>query len=224
MKRIFNTLSILFLFSICFAQITAQNRKVTEQEITSLKNNAYEKLKNRTYRRTMTSESYKNINDKAPYYYVTSILENLPPDKSHYVYENKTIDGTKRTETITIGQKKYQRLNNESWNETASESSGFGGGSGTLVDTQKTVEYKYLGKKTIRDQDADLYEKKTTTKFESSGKKFTSIYTERFWFSKDGLFLKTENESKDGNDKITSHTIFEYEYNLTDLKIEAPIK
>ena len=223
MKKKLNIIYFVILFTVCVTQLLAQERVSNEKEISNLRKNAYEKLKSIAYRGTMKSESYKNVNDSSPYYFITSIFESVSPESTRYVYEYRTADGVKRTETITIGKKKYQRLNNEDWKEITSESGGFGGGSGTEIKAKITTNYKYLGTKSVKNQTSDLFEKVTTREYKIDGKLDKSVYTEKYWFSKDGLFLKTESEYKN-NGKVTSHTIFEYEYNPKDLKIEAPIK
>ena len=97
-----------------------------------------------------------------------------------------------------------------------------GGGTGTRLDTQEKVQYKYKGGQTINNQKADLYEVKTVIKFNIRNTDMTSIVTDRFWFDKDGLLVKTESSSEN-NGRMISRNVHEYEYDAN-IRIEAPIK
>lgn len=214
-------LGLLTLVFCISTNISAQDKKISEQEMTTLRKNAAEKLKGKSYRVKMTSESYRNVNDSAPYYFTEDISEFVPPDSYRDVFERKTVDGTTRSETIRIGKRKFVRLNNQAWKEISETEIGFGsgGGQGKPVESETSVEYTYKGKRFINNQNADLYEILTVREYKDS--KSITIYTEKFWFSREGLYLKTENEFG-YNKRVTSHTVREYEYDPK-IKIEAPI-
>jgi hypothetical protein len=218
-----NLLFLLMLIICGFSNITAQEKKISEQEITTLRNNASEKLKSKSYQVKMNSESYRNTKDSSPYWFIKSTTE-YTLDGYHSVTETRSVEGLKRRETINVGNRRFSKEDNEPWKEL-SPTQGFGGGSGlqpSSIESETTVEYKHLGKKEIINQKADLYEVKKKTKYKIKDREFLSIYTEKFWFNKDGLFLKTEDESEN-NGKVTSHTVREYEYD-SNIKVEAPIK
>ena len=208
MKKFVGT-AVLAAFIFCaFTSLRAQDaKKISEQEMNALRNTATEKLKSKNYRVKMTAESYRNVNDSAPYYFTKEITEYAAPGSYHKIWERKTSDGTTRTETISIGAKRYERTNNGEWKEITREAGGTRGGYGSTgkpIDNEKTVEYIYQGKKVINNQTADLYEIKTVTKYKQNDWQYTSVYIERFWFNQDSLFLKTETESGEGK-KVTSH-------------------
>ena len=215
---------LILIFSL-FSSVSAQEKKISEQEFVALRKNASEKIKDKSYRVKMTSESSTIVTDPAPSWFTTSIIE-LTSDGYHNVYETKSADKVTRNEEIKVGNRKYTRLNNDAWKEVTTVTSQNGSGSGivtvTLAKSEKNVEWKYKGKKSLNGQNTDLYEVKTTTKFKLKDKDITSIFTERFWLSQDGLILKTESESE-RNKKVFSHTVYEYEYD-PNIKIEAPIK
>lgn len=217
---------LIFVGFILFASfhVFAQDKEMTEQEFINLKNTATEKLKTKTYRVKMVGEGYKNVNDSRPSQFTSQITEYAVPDRSHSIYEIKTDQRIFREETISIGQKKYIRRNNENWKELAPELNERGSGVGiksAVVNHEKNVEYKYKGKKNISKQESDLYEVTTTRKYKTPNYEATNITTERYWFNKEGLFLKTETEFKYNNQKITSHIIWVYEYD-PNIKIETP--
>lgn len=229
MKNYFNSIVLCGLLFSSLLNVFSQEKSLNEQEFTALRNTASEKLKSRNYRVVMSSESYKSVNDSSPYYFTSEITEYILPDRRHYILERKTELNTTREETISIGQRKYSRQNNEVWKELLPVGNNNGGGSGSgsgfsgsPLNYEKTIEYKYKGKETVKNQKADLYEVLTTTKYNSPNFRATTIMTERFWFDKDGMFLKTEIESKINN-KVNSHTVREYEYDPK-IKIEAPVK
>jgi len=232
MKKSFNIIILSSLLLCSFINIFAQEKMVSEQEITNLRNNAYEKLKNKTYRVIMTSEGYVNAKDSSPNQFVKGITEYISPDRLHSIYERKTGETTFREEAISIGQKKYVKQDNENWKEllplgnSAGNATGIGSGSGfktAIIDNEKTVEYKYKGKETIKNQKADLYVVTTMRKYNSPNFKSTTVITEKFWLDKDGVFLKRESETKLNYKKVINHILWEYEYD-PNIKIEAPIK
>ncbi len=217
---------IIFLFGLIFGsllKVCAQEKIVSEQEVETLKKNAHERLKNKTYRVTMTSEGYENINDPIKTRFIKEITEYLPPDHYYRFYERKGKQSITREETISVGQTKYYRQNNEDWKKLLPVTNSAGNGPGGVpINNEKTIEYKYLGKETVKNQNADLYIVKTTRKYNEPNYKSTTVITEKFWFDKGGFFIKRESETKRNNEKVASHIIWEYEYDL-DIKIEAPI-
>lgn len=225
MKKNVITVSLIILIFSVFSSVPAQEKKISEQEFVALRKNASEKIKDKSYRVKMTGESSTIVTDPAPSWFTTSIIEHTS-DGYHNVYETKSADKVTRNEEIKVGNRKYIRLNNEAWKEVSTTSpqgvSDSGSGAVTLIKSDKTVEWKYKGKKSLNGQNTDLYEVKTTTKFKLRDKDITSIFTERFWLSQDGLVLKTESESE-RNKKVFSHAVYEYEYDPS-IKIESPIK
>ncbi len=228
MKKSFNIVVLSILILCSFINTFAQEKTVSEQDITNLKDTAYEKLKDKVYRVTMTSEGYMNAKDSSPNQFVKEITEYISPDRRHSIYERKTGETTFREETISIGQKKYVRRDNGNWKELSlignSAGNGTGSGSGfktAIIDNEKTVECKYKGKETIKNQKADLYVLTTTRRYNSPNFKSTTVITEKFWLDKDGIFLKRESETKLDYKKVISHIVWEYQYD-PNIKIEAP--
>lgn len=223
MRKSFNII-ILSGFVLCsLLNGFAQEKVVTEEELTALKNNAYGKLKDKIYRVTMISKSYKNASDLSPNYFINEVSEYVPPDRVRRLRETKNEQGASRTEAILIGQKTYVKLKNEDWKELPPlEDKSFGGIKADVSDRQKTVEVKYKGQTTIKNQSADLYEIRVTRKYDSPTFRSITVDIERYWLNKDGMFLKRESESKRDSEKAILHIIWEYEYDPS-IKIEAPI-
>ena len=137
--------------------MATQENNISEQEISALRKNASEKLKSKTYRVKMTYESW-NINDSSPDRLINITTEYLP-DRYHSISEIKTVDGASREESITIGKRKFIKSNNEAWKELSPTEANHNEPYGSsLVASEKAVECKYLGKKVINNQNADLYE------------------------------------------------------------------
>ncbi|HVE55629.1 MAG TPA: hypothetical protein VNB22_02300 [Pyrinomonadaceae bacterium] len=208
-----------------FTIISAQKKETTEQKLTELRKNATEKLKSQSYRKKMTFESYKSLRDSKPYLVVNEITEFVPPDSSRVFSETKSPEGVSRLETITIAQRKYTRINNEDWKQVPLIQSGSGPGFGKpeVVRRERTVKYNDKGKKIINGQNADLYEFKIIYRYQFRELDYQNVITNRFWFSANGLFLRTESAEQDNNKRFTSRSISEYEYD-PNIKIEAPIK
>ncbi len=223
MKKSCKIIILSGLILCSFLSAFAQERKVTEQELTTFTDNAYKKLKDKTYRVTMTSESYVSVKDSSPNQLVNAITEYISPDRRHSIYERKVGETMFREETISIGQKEYVKQNNEDWKEISAAGNGSGSGfRGSVINNEKNVVSKYKGNETIKNQKADLYEIVTTRKYSSPNFNSTTVITEKFWLNKDGLFLKRESDTKIDNKKNISHIVWEYEYDLN-IKIEDPI-
>jgi len=223
MKKSLNIIILSGLLLCSFINVFTQEKTVSEQEINTLKDNAYKKLKGKTYRVTMVSKHYKNLGDASPYYSANEVSEYAPPDRKRDVREVTNEKGTTLTETITIGQKRYTRQNKEGWKELKpSDNRSFSTLSGDALGNQTTVEVKYKGKTTIKNQSADLYEITTTRNYNDPRFRSTTVSVERFWFNKDGMFLKKENQSKVDDVKFIVDIVWEYEYDPS-IKIEAPI-
>jgi hypothetical protein len=223
MKKIIALASLFTLIGCAFLNISAQE-KMIEKELAVLRKNSSEKLKSESYRVKMTIETYQSIRDSKPYFVITETGEYVPPNDYHSISEKKSSKGITRTETIKIGQKKYTRLNDGNWIQTAAENGlGFDSRSTVVTNSERTVKYDYKGKKVVNNQSSDLYEIKTITRDKFNGFEYQNVVTQRFLFNQDGLLLRTEFETKDNNKRFNTRIIQEYEYD-PNLKIEAPFK
>lgn len=223
MKKSFYIIILLGLFLCSLLNSFAQEKVVTEQELNNLEKIAWKKMKDKSYRVTVTFRRYKNVSDSLPNYPSKEVLEYVPPDRKREVREASNEKGTTRTERISIGQKKYIKENNEDWRELQPSKVRMTV-QGDRMEDKKTVEVRYKGQTKVKNQSADLYEKQTTIEYESGNGRTTTVFTsiERFWFGKNGFFLKREFESKKDSEENSSHTILEYDYD-SKIKIEAPI-
>jgi len=206
--------------------IFAQEKKITAAEMTAVQNKAKEKLNGQRYRVRMTSGVYQNPNSKTPSWSGKTITE-YAPEGIHSITEANDNGQRSRRETITLGERRFVKTNDEAWKELSSGQEGGGGfvNMGTTVPVSKedkSIEYKYLGKKSVDNREAEVYQIKTRLNIASNFTTGVSVSTERFWYDADNRLIKTERESR-FNDKPVQDMVLLYEYDPT-IKIEAPVK
>jgi hypothetical protein len=224
MKKIVVRAALLSVFIFCaFMNISAQvEKKISEQAIRTLLENAAEKLQNKSYRIKSESESYRTVYDSAPSYFTSETIE-YAPNGYYRISERKTPAGTTASEVIVLGKKRYERVKNGKWKiASAGNPTGEVLRASRVEPVEETIEYFYKGREVVNNQNADLYEIKTLTKFKSSDRLTMTVYIQRYWFDQNGLFLKTETVSG-VDDKIISRTVERYEYD-PNIKIEAPVE
>ncbi len=225
MKKIVKIFCLSGFILLALSNGLAQERKITEEEMTHLLNKATESLRTQPYRRKTTSESFENERGLKPYWYITSTLYEKNNDGYRSVYNSKNKDGgSKTTEMIEVNNRSFTRDNNEAWKEVTQDKLARRIGTITkLADSaeEKIIEYRYVRKDKINKMEYDLYEKKTIRKFRVNNNNYSSIYLEKFWFNEKGQFFKLETITEN-NKKVTFRSISEYEYD-PNIKIEIPI-
>ncbi|HEY8558798.1 MAG TPA: hypothetical protein VIL74_00235 [Pyrinomonadaceae bacterium] len=223
MKKIIEV-AVLSAFIICaFLSVSAQNREIAKSEYAAVEKNANAQLKGKSYRVKMISEIYRDPRSSKPSW-TSATTSEYASENYRSVSENRTEKGVERREMIGFGGRRFTKTNDEPWKELAANE-GVGGGSGALVsdpiETEKKIEYKYLGKQSVENQSVDLYESREKLEIKIGNSATKVVLTERLWI-KDGLFLKTEMQSENDG-RIVSRYVREYEYD-PNIKIEPPLK
>jgi hypothetical protein len=214
---------MMLIFSLVFFNTTmiwGQEKAITKAEFIKNTENYYLSLRDKSYRSITTNKTF-NIGNSTPINVSKTIYEVIPPHKSRSIYESDK----EKIEEITIGPRTFIRVNDGKWkrkddNDTAG---GIGCGSQILYESYKVTKNTKLNGKSV-----NLYEKTMKTGNSSCGSGSSSngtrIWTERFWITKENLFLKVENENEDVEAKTMSRRSTIYQYSPKKLKIEAPIK
>lgn len=220
------TAFIFVLMLGTFLNAAAQELTFEDNDLYALKDKARQMLEGKTLRITSTEEWFEN-GSKAPVRLEKSINEVIPPDRSHFVSERQTPQGFERTEYIDIGRQRYIKENKGEWKEFKGSGggigSGEGNGSGEDVKIETTVARKLKKGEIVNRQKVDLYETVVTQKYIYPTRIYTTVRTEAFWFDNKGRYVKTLEEYREGDMKVFSRTTQEYEYDLKNIKIEAPI-
>jgi hypothetical protein len=221
MKKYLSIFILIFITFFVAPNALAQEKNVKEQEIINLKIKADDFIEKFNYREKSVNKNFRLEDGLKPYRQVTSVFEKT--SKGHYEKrEIETSDGNYQKEEIKIGDRKFIRQNNENWKEIKTEDENSLGGMTRIDNSQKSVEYKYLGKKEFNKQIADVYEIKTVRENKNSQKALIMIFTETFWLDSEGRFKKVEIRSE-MNGHIIYSAVKEYEYD-SNIRIEAPIK
>lgn len=219
LKTIIRTmLFVVFSLSAFQAAFAQPARVIKESELTTKIARAEEKLKTQKYRIRFVRDDDGEIRRGV---YRTQIYEFVPPDRVRKVWTSVEDGGVKTMEEIFVGAKQFRKEHGEKWKDITNENYGVagGGGGGGNADVSKT--YRYLGKVTLNDQPADLYEEETIIEDAFQNRVFVRTETERYWFNAAGLFVKIASEYKSGASSQVRFTVSEYEYDPS-IKIAAP--
>lgn len=193
-----------------------QERKITDLEFQAIRKKSDDKTGGKSYRLRKSSKTYKKPDNSLAYFY-NETDEYTPSGSFRSVIESGSAgENTTLVETIKIGQKTYNRINNGSWNPNGQSSSS----RNTQVIAANSVEHTYKGKVEIDGKTADLYESKRVSKTIKGGRDFVTTTKVKSWFDKDGVLFRVEEEIETNN-TITKR-VYEYEYGA-DIKIETPI-
>lgn len=211
----FIAISVFILLNALF--VCGQKKIITSSEYYSAVSPALQKQHNVSRRVETVMELYADGNVAKK---VTTLTETLLPNKYRYVRKEQTGDVLTESESITIDNFRYTRENGGAWTKIdLSKMNGMGSGSGvgsSCSSRQITVEQSFLN-----NFSAKLYEMINISE-SSQGLKY---WEEKKWISDEGFLLKTETSNGLLIPRVeTSKTVTTYEYNPTDLKIEAPIK
>jgi hypothetical protein len=170
----------------------------------------------------MSSEIFPELGKEATYRSVRT-LEKEFPGRSREVREIRVTQGARRTEIITIGDRKYTRLGDGQWQMTSAvkEYGKWGDPEPAHAPKPKFENSARLVETIATENGAvSIYETVTRIIREQNGKEETSVVTSRYWFAKDGKLLRKDVQfEKTGETRLsTDSTVYEYE----DIKIEEP--
>lgn len=210
--------SVIFL-AIVFLSINAvfgQAKKIDRKEYQDNVVKSLNDLRGKIYRSITINETFTNGESK--FVEISKrIYEILPPDRTRWIFESDE----ERKEIVQIGQRRFVRINNGEWKED--NGSRLGAGMGVNADIEYEL-YKVDENAELNGRKIKLYERSQGLKNFSSDKDRREVWTTRFWITKDGVLMQTQNETEDVDSKFITRTTTDYEYNPKDLKIEAPIK
>ncbi|CAN5626309.1 hypothetical protein BH24ACI3_BH24ACI3_03050 [soil metagenome] len=205
---------LLFGTSLIFGQTAISEAEYSE---------AYRKADVMTdslpHRRTTLDQSFKN-GKKADY--EKHMTETLPPDRTRYVYEG-TYDGEREDrQVIKIGEVSYCKEGKGKWQKTNCDRF-----TGLPADSIRSREYS-KAEISLEGSPVTQFRYYFTYSFERDDEKKTvrNMYSEfKFVVDKTGRLVGSESVVGEiGSKEISSSSRTVYEYGLTNLKIEAPIK
>ncbi len=224
MKRKFQIIIFLSL-ALNAALIFGQEKPLTKSEFSKILDKTERNLAGKTYRVTMTRETFSD-RDAKPEKVHTRIFEKLPPDRWREYEETRSsvsLDIVK-LERIWDGKTLYERKNDGEWKKSGGSAKLVGG----IISGRITKAYKFVEKTTLNGKTANVYEveinRKTTKITETSREKVHYIEKTKYWIDQDGSILKKAIESEVVGSKSLIRDVWIYDYNPKDLKIEAPIK
>ena len=224
--------SSLFFLSSCASAQEKTNTKsdekksdeniIEEGKFKEIIAGATENLKGKTYRLTKRKENFSD-RDASSESVETNTLEIVPPDKKREIEEVKSATKNTRLERIWDGKNLYVKQNDGEWKKY----SGGNSGGGNFTSGRMTTTYKFVGKETLDNKAADVYESEShriaNKMTQTSRYQVEYITKTKYWISEDGLLLKTIKESEIVGSKALSRETAIYEYD-SNIKIEAPIK
>jgi hypothetical protein len=210
--RVIVVLSIIFLSA---ALISGQEKILEQNEFQSLVEKAGKNLYGKTYRTINTYETFDAPNT-APVKSVKIVTERIPPDRFRRIEE---LNGRK-IETIRVAEAGYIRVDSDEWREESGSVISERTGCGPLVES---VIYKVIENSDLDGKSVDLYQLTKKLNDQSCGDRGKFESTGRYWISKDGLLLKTEEIYENVEKQYLKRRVTIYEHDPT-ISIEAPVE
>lgn len=233
MKKIF----CLALILVGAIGIFAQERTISKEEFDAVLKHpnrlAAYVWRGKPFRWTMVVET-KTDKKVQPDSYYKSSTEFGTQTTSKTKSESKKGDQITNSETIKIRDKIYKRIDNGPWiveqyeanpstntTETNTNSSIF-------KETDRQVEYKYLGSEKINNKTTNIYVEimKTKSTDSATNEERQYLQTKKYWISEEGTVLKedkiSEGQNGIGADKYYNRITMVWELDTT-IKIEAPV-
>jgi hypothetical protein len=222
MKKKFGFIYCSLFILIIFSNITAQERKITEQEMNAVGKNWT--FKGKAYRVKKSSKFFDKANGKTINIF-NEISEYTASGDSHTVIESgSSFDNMKRVENFIIGKTIYNLHPRGKWkvSELKFESEEQKARRTTQYpEIERISEHFYKGKTLLNNQEVELYESKYIEKSKRNSREFVTVTISKKWYNKEGMPLKIETTGD--NESGNSYSVFEFELD-PDIKIEAPVK
>lgn len=208
-------LAVFFILTFSILGFS-QTKQITSSDFFESNSNAFRLLATRTRRIVTKTETFANGNVETS---TTIINERLLPDKTRFYRTEKKGNEVESIEVILIGSTEYSRKNNGQWTVRTLDGNGSGSGSGiggNISCLQYTEENDFLGGVSARKL------RSLTISKSDKGLTYDDFIN---WFDQQELLLRSERLKGLLDPKVeTAHSVTTYEYDPTDLKIEAPIK
>ena len=195
---------------------TSKPKKITEQEYENIRKQVQSEV-DKKIRRITTNEIRNNVGSKSVIVKITQDF--LPPDRSKWIIQEKSENKIETTEIIYMGDAEYRKENGKDWLMRNTKSNNSDNGSGfTAKGEEKNKEFT-SGEIEI---DGEIY-RILVSKTVNSQIKIVSV--NKIWINKNNLIYKEESRSWIGSfDNVISFSTSDYDYDVKDIKIEAPIK
>lgn len=217
MKSNFKFAAVLLFILLNALFVFGQKKRITSGEYFSASSAAWQKEQNVSRRVETVTETFSSGNtDKK----TTTIFESLSPDRYRHLIRKQIGDSVTENESIRIDNLLYERKTDGAWAKVgATETENPKKNDVNCAhcyNRQMTVEQTFLDNILV-----NLYE----VFYIYRGDLGSTYIVEKKWISDEGLSLKTETSVRHLATKVeTAKTVTTYEYNPSDLKIEAPIK
>jgi len=214
--------SIAFMVFIVLSHAgVAQERTISQSEFDKIYQAAGRLSYSRPVRTTMHSKHLRNITDDK-FVMITEISEFMDKGTKRIVRtEENPYQGKTRTETITIGDDRYERVNDSKWQKHSISKMINGTGGFTMEELplrRKEFTFRCLGRVDFEGKATELYESRMLREYEGQPA-YTSI--ERIWIQPDGTMLRTESKTVESNGRVTFEMEVDFEY-PKDLAIKPP--
>lgn len=209
----------LLIFFLGVTGIFGQGTVIEKKDFNDIIKKDEQHRSGKSFRSNYLSETFSDKSKAVDALYET-IYETIPPDRSRYISISKVGKEINKSETITIGPRRYNRLNDGDWSEKQDQGlSGSGGGAIITYGSYKRLKKARLGKKSVT-----IYEKVIKTSDYGYGDGMREeIHTTSYWITLDGIILKVLEEIETvGTSKLVRNTRT-YEYDAK-IRIEAPKK
>ncbi len=214
MKIIFLTPFLLLAVGIGFGQEV----NITHQEYRSALSNGHRNSDKLPRKSTTTEESFADGKTRG---YEKHITENLPPDRSRYINESEFRGKREVRQIIKIGDVSYCKEGDGKWEETNCDRiTSFSGNNVLNSEWHRSVVH-------FETESVTQFRSKITYAVPRSGvsKQMPVLFIEhRTTIDKEGKIVLEESVTGVvGSDEILRRSTTNFEYGLTDLRIEAPI-
>lgn len=217
MKSNFKFVAVLLFILLNALFAFGQKRKITSGEYFSAHSAALQKEQSVARRVETLTERYSGGNTEKK---TTTVFESLSPDRYRRLIREQLGDSVTENESIRLGNFLYERKTDDAWTKVGVTDSEIPKKSGAncadCYSQQMTVEQTFLNNVSVY-----LYEVFYIHRNDTG----STYIVEKKWISEEGLPLKTETSVRHLETKIERlKTVTTYEYNPTDLKVEAPIE
>ena len=209
MKIFLLLLSCILLLSIT---LSAQSKKIKADEFNLIYNQALKNVeqKTRTEKKTIEVAVSKKVISK-----INITTEFFSPDKSRTMFVKNSPDPIEKIETIVIGDEVYRRENNGKWNKSKYKA---GKDNNSIIESPKNFfDVKYtLEKPKIGNKNFKLLIVRGINSDNDNEQQVKILIDEA------GLISRIKKVF--GTNIIITSEFTTFDYNISDIKIEAPIE
>lgn len=214
-------LFLLAALSSCVGIVHAQQKEISESEFRAMIAESRKKRIGMVYRQVIKTDGYSSGE-------ISETINEYGPNGSSRTLSVRRIGGVEtKSETVRIGSNLYVRENAGDWKKLdvsagIGTGSGIGSGSGQAGTPPKVeVNYVYLGKDRVGNENANRYKMTRTITFSNPGGEIVRVATEEYWYREDGMLLREIREDVFPHSR--PRRTVEYDYK-SEIKIEPPIE